>query len=495
MKQKYFSSLMLLATLSLTLLLFPLSLRAIEWSGVYRTEGYYINNPELSGANSKKKIYGLHHLVLTPEIIAADSLHIHSRFDIFNNSSQDGISMNNQMGQFFGGGMSNPNRIETAAQNQQSDTLEVSQLYLTLSQEFGSLIVGRAPVSFGLGISHNAGQGLFDHWYDSRDLLGYKIDMGDFSFFPMVAKVGGQGIDRGFNVDLMASIDYKDPDVGMEAGFFYWSRSIPQRNNDANGAVVGEDLNPPANNGDNGDSSSAHPGYGVGSIGSNYSMTQFNFYFSHTTNDFTISFEGAKQTGYTGVLDERTGEGVDLSGQGLAIELDWKPEKKGFRWKGGVNLGYASGDDPKTSLYEGFIFDPNYDVALLMFNQPLGLADYFRSSVSTGRTDFSNMEVADVEAISNIMYFSPHIDFNILDNLELQARLTTGWLNEHPLDTSTSSSLGYELDLSLNFTNQHISWSNGLGLLFPGAAFEATKDGSRSTGMAFGVTSRLAIRF
>ena len=64
----------------------------LEWSGFYRIEAYRIDKSELSD-NGRKKSYGLHHLVLKPKIVAADSLTIHSRFDVFNKSPTERESL------------------------------------------------------------------------------------------------------------------------------------------------------------------------------------------------------------------------------------------------------------------------------------------------------------------------------------------------------------------------------------------------------------------
>src|SRR5438309_5480499 len=69
----------------------------LAWSGYYRLEGLSLNNSRLDGTKEEKS-YILHHLVLSPKIVAADSVQIFTRFDIFNNS----VGASNQAGQFMG---------------------------------------------------------------------------------------------------------------------------------------------------------------------------------------------------------------------------------------------------------------------------------------------------------------------------------------------------------------------------------------------------------
>ena len=446
----------------------------MEWSGFYRIEGYRIDKSELS-SNGNEKSYGLHHLVLKPKIVAADSLTIHSRFDIFNQlPMKEGAVSNNQMGTVWGSGVSTDGLLNTTSENQQAANLEVSQLYMTFTQEFGSLIVGRSPLHFGLGMTHNSGDGMFDHWYDTRDLLGYRILVGNLYFFPMLAKANEGDLHNTSNEahDWLGHVQYKNPDTGLEMGLFYWSRSASQKPNDLS------ETHDPSETNDN----------DLRPLTGKYKVKTLNFYFKRKMESFNMGVEVATQSG-------STGRQVDLSGTGVAIELDWTPQKTSA-WSGGINLGYASGDDPTTTnKYEGFIFDRNYDIAFLMFNHPLGTADYLRTTTVTGRTNFDVVDVADVEAISNVTYLSPHLTYRLSDSWSIDASLTAGWLNTDPLDTGVSRDLGYELDFSFNFSpNNRVTWVNGLGILLPGEAF---KGGSNNfdTDLSLGLLSRAAIRF
>ena len=378
------------------------------------------------------------------------------------------------MGEIWGSGVSANGRLDATSENQQAESLEVSQLYMTLTQEFGSLIVGRAPLHFGLGMTHNSGDGMFDHWYDTRDLVGYKIVFGNVYFFPMLAKVNEGDLHSSDEAsDLLGHLQYENPESGWELGVFYWSRGIAMGANDANGTH----------------------GYGTGSITGKYDVKTTSFYLRREIGSFSVGVEVATQSGSTGVADAATGKNVDLSGQGVAVEWDWTP-KDNLKWSGGVDLGYASGDDPKTTdRYEGFIFDRNYDVAFLMFNHPLGTADYLRTAVVTGRTDFDFVDVADIEAMSNVVYFSPHFTYRLSDRWLMDTRLTTGWLNKDPLDAGVKKDLGYELDFSFRFSPNHrVTWINGVGVLFVGEAF---KGGSNNfdTDLGFGLMSKAAVSF
>ncbi len=175
----------LLTVLSLILISQSALAISIDWSGGYRIEYNNIENPTLDANAKQPKTYGLQYLYLTPKIVASDGINIVGRFDIM--GSQTPGYKNSQLGSVFGGGVGTDPRINS--QNQEATGVTVSQLYLNVNQEYGSLIAGRAPIDFGLGITHNAGMGEFDHWYDTRDSVGYKFVVDNISFMPMMSKV------------------------------------------------------------------------------------------------------------------------------------------------------------------------------------------------------------------------------------------------------------------------------------------------------------------
>jgi hypothetical protein len=167
---------------------------SIDWTGGYRLELHDIDNPTLDSNSKQPKTYGLQYLYLNPKIVASDGINIIGRFDILGN--QTSAYRNSQLGSIFGsgGGTVDP-RIN--AQNQETSSIGVSQLYLNVNHEYGSLIAGRAPFEFGMGITHNAGLGEFDHWYDTRDSVGYKFFVDNIAFMYMLSKVSQKNFGRG----------------------------------------------------------------------------------------------------------------------------------------------------------------------------------------------------------------------------------------------------------------------------------------------------------
>ena len=206
---------------------------SIDWTGGYRVEYTSIDRPSL--ANSKQsKNYALNFLYLQPRIIGSDGINIVSRFDVMSNELP--AYQNSQLGAIIGQGLNDgsagANGTNATSQNQNASTLRVSQLYLNVNHEYGSLLVGRAPVEFGLGITHNAGKGAFDHWMDTKEVLSYRFVVDNLSFAPMIARVAQDDFGGGVMNDQIYIIDYNNTDAGARAGLFHQTRSAGPAYND-----------------------------------------------------------------------------------------------------------------------------------------------------------------------------------------------------------------------------------------------------------------------
>jgi hypothetical protein len=200
---------------------------------------------------------------------------------------------------------------------------------------------------------------------------------------------------------------------------------------------------------------------------------------------------------------DAVGDKVAWGGYGIAAEFEYRPENS--HWKWGLKLGTASGDDPSTNAkYEGYQFNRNYDVAMLLFNHPLGQADFLRSGLVTGSVSDANKNInqADVEALSNVIYFSPIAKYSFNDHWSLDNALVTGWLSTNSMVGQNHKDLGYEWDVTLNYTpRKGIAWITQAGLLVPGQAWlgdgssNASGVANYSNSVAYGFGTKAAISF
>lgn len=450
----------------------------LDWSGTYRFEWVQVDKPSLA-TPTDQKAYGLHYLSLSPKIIASDGINIVSKFDVLAN--EELAYVDSQMGQLWGQSLPsknpmNPADTDSSRSNALSRTkgatlLRVRQLYLNVNQEYGSLLVGRAPLQFGLGMTYNAGNGAFDHWTNSQDVVAYKFIIGNFFFMPMIARVADDGPAQSNAIqDETIQLQYENQDTGSMIGILHTKRKGTAFSNDIPlaGALAG------------------------GTRADGFTFQSTNFTLSRIWEQFQFRMEAGFMSGDYGIRNS-AGNFVRNSSYGFAMEFDFpRPESK---WDGGVRLGMASGDDPTTTDIEGYYFDRNYDVAFLLFNHRLGGRDFLQTNMikDTGRGLSNSL---DDETISNATYLSPRLRYKWNERWDVANTLTFAQLMVNPTNSlDFKKDLGIEWDIEVVYKpRETVRWINQLGVLVPGAAF---RDGATglTNGTVFGLTTKAAITF
>jgi len=294
---------------------------------------------------------------------------------------------------------------------------------------------------------------------------------------PVVAKIHEGDIGGSDDIDdYIIQAQYENPETELLIG------GIFQKRMSQNG-MFGNDL------------SSTILGAG-GSVSGNYDVSSWNVYMSQWIESFKLELEVGSSSGKTGLKDA-AGNEVEVESLGIALKMAYLPEAS--PWKGVLNVGYASGDDPTTSKYEGYVFDRNFDVALLMFNHRLGQYDMLRTGLTNGSIPAGQAsKTYDTEAISNVIYASLGSTFEWGDRGKYQvgASVTTGFLNKDPLGGGVDSDLGYELNLSMKYKPvERVQWLTRAGILLPGGAFSGGSTNNFGTEPIIGVETKAAIDF
>lgn len=479
---------LLMAGLSSLMLVQSAHAVSIDWSGHYRFEYVDVSSTSLDSPVLGKS-YMLNQLSLSPKIIAADGVNIVGKFEILPNDQYP----NSQVGQNFGRGpskagtrSSSKDDSSVAGNKQGNSNLQVSQLYLNVNQEYGSLVVGRAPVEFGLGISHSAGNGPFDHWNESHDMVGYKMIIGNFSFMPIFGKPYDYSVSHGREAsEVILIADYNNPETQSQFAILHQTKKASKEANDAPATALG--------------------GSGA-TVTDRWNTQHVSLFLARGFEEVKFRIEAGFESGDTGIYTP-SGDQTKLAGYGIALEVEFPRVESKLHWT--LRTGVASGDRPDSSNYEGFHFNRNYDVAFLLFNHPLGRYDLLRSyaqrspdrlNCSTGTcSPYATDEALDDETISNAIYVSPKFVYNINDRWDWVNTITWAQLQTDPLATAGGASvdkdLGFEWDTGFAFKpHEKIMWINEIGMLFPGNAWSA---GSRKYGndFTYGFVSKAAISF
>ena len=209
----------------------------LDWGGHYRFEYVEIDKTEMTSGS--RKGYLLNNLVLMPHIIPSDDFEVISKIHLAEDTNSP--YSNSQAGMLWGNSHHNNTTPSTYSDdsnafshNRPKTGLAVSQLYLKVQQEWGSLVVGRAPFHFGLGITHNAGNDPFNHWYDTRDIVAYKMHVGNLSLSPSISKQYAGDFQLGNEITNQTfQFEYKNKESGDWLGLIYETSKGNSNTNDA----------------------------------------------------------------------------------------------------------------------------------------------------------------------------------------------------------------------------------------------------------------------
>ena len=465
---------------------------AMDFTGIYRFEWMELDRPSLSDPY-QRKAYGLNYLGLNGKIIASDGINIHTRFDILSNS--DPAYQNTQFGQQWGSGNTNastyPANSTATSKSPESQFLKVSQLYLNVSQEYASIIVGRAPFHFGLGINYNAGLDPFDHYSTVMDMVAVKFLIDNVKYMPMIAQVYDPSISQGGLLQSQSFlVEYESPDNGNLIGVMLERKKGSSGVNDipVNTGVA------PFNN-PNGISADS------GTDRSDIALQRTSFVLGKEWEPFGFKLEAGFVTGDLGI--QKASQGLHWNAYGIATEMYFPRPQSKWDWR--LHMGFATGDNPDTADYESFHFDRNYDVAFLLFNHRLGSGSYdlLRTGLirdqynPSGGVRKSIAESLDDEAISNTLYVSPRVKYIWNDKLDLVNTITFANLVANPLSgVNVNKSLGFEWDVKLVYRpREKVQWVNEIGFLFPGSAFKVDSITDSGKNFTYGFSSKAVISF
>lgn len=468
---------------------------SIDWTGGYRAEYIALTQPSLSSDNSQSKSYALNYLYLQPKIIGSDGLNIVSRFDIMPN--QTAAYKNSQVGSLLGGGLNDGGSgtgTNASSQNQNSSALQVSQLYLNVSQEFGSLLVGRAPIEFGLGITHNAGRGAFDHWIDTKDMVAMKFMVDNLSVTPIIGRVVQNDFGGGIGNDQIYLVEYNNKDIGARTGVFHQTRTLGSASND----LIND------NNGTTNAGAAELPWADNTKTKTGVKIQTVNVFLERVWPTFEFKLEASFLTGNSGLYTNTSSE---ITYNAYAIVSEMKYQQPESKWAFSSQLGAVSGDNPDTkNVYEGYQLDRNYDLGLLMFNHRLGQSDILGTKVihandTKGGNNLSLNNSVDDEAVSNAFFFAPAMTYSLNEKMDIKSKAIFAQLmNAKSFNVAgtnlvdTTNNLGIELNAELVYKpRERVTWSTGLGVLLPGAAWKAGQDLDNQT--AYGISTKAAITF
>lgn len=389
---------------------------------------------------------------------------------------------------------------------------QVRRLYVDLLTPVGKFRLGRQPSNWGLGIFQNDGNGMYDKFGDTFDRFLYlgKYDFADASSLAFA-----------FLVDFVFN-DQQDPTIGLlentnaigtvsNGTYQLTAALIYQRDNFEIGTYSGVRLR--GGTGQREGVALNAAGQEVpGAIDGDTQNYYFDIYGKYEKGPIKISgeyvFLGGKigtgvcinaisvPAGFTNPLPNPVcldGEN-DLQVNMGALEVSGKHDFGG-EWK--FISGIATGDSsPLSSKITQFGFRPDYEVALMLFNVPMGTSPAIQVN---GETKLGNLPITS-NRVNNAIYvggtYMHRFDISSAvpqaQYFKAGVHFLTAWAPSRVFDVdfaqltgipqlphvvNDSRWYGFETDLIAEAKFfEHFIWNVTGGIFVPGAAFDIKND-------------------
>lgn len=465
----------------------------LDWAGQFRVESHWLLNYSLDqgnnvvdtdraqaggyyipGGGEKNAYFNTLFMRVNPSIVVNDNIYIKSEW-----------WAGNPIFGFFGGGYPDTFDQRQFYSTQSEGSIITAQRYWAeIVTDVGTVVLGRAPVHWGLGAVWNAGYDVFDRYMSTGDQIRLVSKFGMFSFSPAYIKyslgnnVGGACPEPGTTVtgtgicetvvgtggvtDYSIAIKFDNPDEDLEIGVNFNKRLA--------GAAQG---------------SGGILGVNGATAGMNY-----NIWDLYGRKDF-----GAIGLGVEVPITSGNIGGVGYSTFAAVAEVDWNVTDRietGVR--GGIVPGQPNipaGADPGS--FEGFFLHQSYDVGLIMFNY--ALRNFAGPNVPTNSgLVTSNLRSPFDSPITNAKYLSLSGGFkwtpkfktygNVLfatadEAATAGSRFFNHWdrrfvdVDGASAIQNQSTSLGWELDLGMSYTwDEALKFSADAGWYFPGDFYQ-----------------------
>lgn len=409
--------------------------------------------------------------------------------------------------------------------------INVRSIYVDILTAGGKFRIGRQPSHWGLGILTNDGQGLEGDFGDIFDRILYlagfdigksgRLNVGLVYDFASEAtrdpSLGGldRGIDSNWNDTMQSGVILLYQSQSVDIGTFSLIRFRDGDDGDATTTATFIDTDDLDGDGDTTEGVELPAGTDGDTLVYTIDLySRFNF-----TENYRLSLEAiylggkiapgiaidaivlddAAQAGLTNPLDAPitlplNGTQNDLSVIMGALEFDaW------WHWGGEAHIqaGFASGDSsPLSSRVTQLGFRPDYDIALMLFDVPLGTSPAIRVGGITeqGRRPMSP------NYINNAIYASLEYkhEFDITsgvpwaDDFKVGGKVITAWAPSRNLDidfteitgvanlphvVNASNWYGLEVDLSVEATFfEFMHWKTMAGAFIPGGLYDIKND-------------------
>ncbi len=184
---------------------------SMNFSGSFRTEASsFTNLAQTTGKESKQFILG--RALLDPNLLIDDHFSIRSQWTLltspdFTPNAQQALG-NGQGGFLFGD-------VETAS-------LNLNRAWLEWTSDFGVVRLGRVPISWGYGLTWDAGNRVWDDYQTTDDRLEYRLHLGNVIGALAYTKARKLSVLEGNDQEFYTVyLQYDNPELDVEGGIYF----------------------------------------------------------------------------------------------------------------------------------------------------------------------------------------------------------------------------------------------------------------------------------
>lgn len=435
---------------------------SMNFSGSFRTEATsFTGLAQSAGKESKQYILG--RALLDPNLLIDDHFSIRSQWSLLT-SPQFTPNATQQLGNGQGGFVYGD--VQTAA-------LNLNRAWLEWTSDFGVVRLGRVPISWGYGLTWDAGNRIWDDYQTTDDRIEYRLHLGNV--IGAVAYTKARKLSVLENTDdqefYTAYLQYDNPELDVEGGIYFEKQS---RSSGAAGVTTDAA----------GSSNPFAPGTTELASKAPYPKNNnaVDVYLKKTAGRFTFGGEVTWLSGTAYDLSGGNGQ-VDLNAFGAMGNITFSYHKiKAF-----TEVVYAGGDNDinnNTSTAFSLIHLNRARPGLILGRELLG--QYHGNTVSQGNL----LVYGNQNSFSGLLYIRPgfRVDWSPAwaSGVELIIARKAATQN------GENANLGWELDFGTDY-NVYKNFDLGLnvGLASPGQGIQT--NGERKN--IFAVRTTAALKF
>lgn len=220
--------------------------------------------------------------------------------------------------------------------------LHVNKFYLELYTDTATIMLGRHPMDWGLGILYSGGNDVWERFSSIRDGGTFKFKINNFYITPHWAKINStaQLVGSDDVTDFGLQFLYDNPERDLAVGFLFGRRIAKSADRTQTGAAPS---NLPL---------------------SSTTIDVVDLYVKKAFRKFTVGAEAIPIM--KGDIGQVFSPVINTKYKGSAYILE-TAYKLNERWSVGLNGGMVSGADGNYNQFSALYLHPNYQIANLMF--------------------------------------------------------------------------------------------------------------------------------